>query len=119
MLKVCLLLERISYGTDTFSQSVPLPLRALFDQYFQLGHRIRKHYLSPGVILLLITGQFLPPIHRKSLYSLQYSMLPAQRAGIVEVWTRLTEKTPRMAKGIANGFAKMPNGISVQRTRRG
>jgi len=94
---------------------VPLPLRALFDQYFQLGHRIRKHYLSPSVILLLITGQFLPPIHRKSLYSLQYSMLPAQRAGVLEVWNRLTEQRPKAA----NGIAKMPNGISVHRTRKG
>jgi len=87
----------------------------MFDQYFQLAHRIRKHYLSPGVILLLVTGQFLPPIHRKSLYSLQYSMLPAQRAGVQEVWTRLTEQSP----AASNGVVKMPNGINVQRTRRG
>lgn len=87
----------------------------MFDQYFQLGHRIRKHYFSPGVLLLLVTGQFLPPIHRKSLYSLQYSMLPAQRASVQEVWTRLTEHAPV----ISNGIVKMPNGINVQRTRRG
>lgn len=35
----------------------------------------------------------MPPIHRKSLYSLQYSMLPARRASILDVWQRLTEKT--------------------------
>ena len=87
----------------------------MFDQYFQLGHRIRNHYLSPSVILLLVTGQFLPPIHRKSLYSLQYSMLPAQRASVLEVWQRLTERSPP----ITNGFAKMPNGITVHRIRRG
>ena len=87
----------------------------MFDQYFQLGHRIRNHYLSPSVILLLVTGQFLPPIHRKSLYSLQYSMLPAQRAGVLEAWQRLTEQSPP----ITNGFAKMPNGMTVHRVRRG
>lgn len=86
----------------------------MFDQYFQLGHRIHKHYFSPRVILCLMTGQFLPPIHRKSLYSLQYSMLPAQRAGVVEAWSRLTEKSPVTS----NGFAKLPKGISVQRVRR-
>ena len=86
----------------------------MFNQYFQLGHRIQKHYFSPRVILCLMTGQFLPPIHRKSLYSLQYSMLPARRAGILEAWNRLTEKSPRTS----DGFAKLPKGISVQRVRR-
>lgn len=78
----------------------------MFDQYFQLGHRIRKHYLSPSVVLCLATGQFLPPIHRKSLYSLQYSMLPARRAGIQEVWSWLTEGEEPLAK--ANGNIKLP-----------
>lgn len=95
-------------------KSVPLSLRAMFNQYFQLGHRIHKHYFSPSVVLCLITGQFLPPIHRKSLYSLQYSMLPAQRAGVLEAWNRLTERSPPTS----NGFAKLPNGISMQRVRR-
>ena len=115
MLKVGLNPPMASCKTDICPQSVPLPLRALFDQYFQLGHRIRKHYLSPTVILLLVTGQFLPPIHRKSLYSLQYSMLPAQRADVVEVWTRLTEQRSRTAKE----YAKLPNGTTMQRNRRG
>ena len=96
-------------------QSVPLSLRAMFDQYFQLAHRIRKHYLSPSVILLLLTGQFLPPIHRKSLYSLQYSMLPIQRASVREIWTRLTEKGPKTA----NGYAKVPNGTLAMRRKKG
>ena len=64
----------------------------MFQQYFQLGHRIRKHYLSPRVILCFVTGRFVPPIHRKNLYSLQYSMLPARRASIAEMWSRLTEE---------------------------
>lgn len=71
-------------------QSVPLTFRAMFHQYFQLGHRIRKHYLSPRVLLCLATGKFVPPIHRKNLYSLQYSMLPARRAGIMDMWHALT-----------------------------
>ena len=87
----------------------------MFDQYFQLGQRIRKHYLSPNVLLCLATGQFLPPIHRKSLYSLQYSMLPARRAGIVEVWTRLMEDAPSLStlsNGEPKASAKMGNGHS-------
>lgn len=36
-----------------------------------------------------MTGKFVPPIHRKSLYSLQYSMLPARRVGVGEVWRML------------------------------
>ena len=70
----------------------------MFSQYFALGHRLRKHYLSPRVFLCLVTGRFVPPIHRKNLYSLQYSMLPARRAGIREVWARLTEKAPENEK---------------------
>jgi hypothetical protein len=93
---------------------VPLPLRSMFDQYFQLGYRIRKHYLSPQVILCLATGRFVPPIHRRNLYSLQYSMLPARRAGIMEVWARLTERMSgvktRDWKGGWNGRAGRPPG---------
>ncbi|MCJ1366909.1 phosphatidylinositol N-acetylglucosaminyltransferase subunit gpi1 [Acarospora aff. strigata] len=95
-------------------KSVPLSLRAMFDQYFQLGHRIRKHYLSPSVVLCLATGRFVPPIHRKNLYSLQYSMLPARRASIGELWTRLTDKPKRSM----NGTAKVPNGFQARRSHR-
>lgn len=63
----------------------------MFDQYFQLGHRLRKHYLAPRVIFCLMTGRFVPPIHRRNLYSMQYSMLPARRAGMTEVWSMLTQ----------------------------
>lgn len=63
----------------------------MFDQYFQLGHRLRKHYLAPRVIFCLVTGRFVPPIHRRNLYSMQYSMLPARRAGMAEVWAMLTQ----------------------------
>ncbi|TVY88468.1 N-acetylglucosaminyl-phosphatidylinositol biosynthetic protein [Lachnellula willkommii] len=75
-----------------YLKSVPLTFRAMFHQYFQLGHRIRKHYLSPRVLLCLATGKFVPPIHRKNLYSLQYSMLPARRAGIMDMWRALTAR---------------------------
>lgn len=67
-------------------KSIPLTFRAMFQQYFQLASRIRKHYLSPRVLLCLLTGKFVPPINRKNLYSLQYSMLPARRTGIMEMW---------------------------------
>ncbi|KAI1429071.1 N-acetylglucosaminyl transferase component [Xylaria sp. FL1777] len=62
---------------------------AMFHQYFQMGSRLRKHYLSLRVLFCLVTGRFVPPIHRKNLYSLQYSMLPARRAGITDIWEAL------------------------------
>lgn len=84
-------------------KTVPLPLRAIFNEYFQLGNRIRKHYLSPGVFLELASGRFVPPIHRKNLYSLQYSMLPKRRAGIWELWERLKDAGKVAAKTRMNG----------------
>ncbi|KAL3426252.1 N-acetylglucosaminyl-phosphatidylinositol biosynthetic protein gpi1 [Phlyctema vagabunda] len=78
-----------------YLKSVPLTFTTMFHQYFQLGHRIRKHYLSPRVLLCLATGQFVPPIHRKNLYSLQYSMLPARRASIRDMWNALTTWEPK------------------------
>ncbi|EON65103.1 hypothetical protein W97_04338 [Coniosporium apollinis CBS 100218] len=92
-------------------KSVPLPLDAMFNEYFQLGNRIRKHYISPGVFLCLVTGRFVPPIHRKNLYSLQYSMLPARRAGIVELWSRLTGQ----GAPTANGHVKRPSNGYVRK----
>ena len=86
----------------------------MFDQYFQLGQRLREHYLSARVVYYLATGQFIPPIHRKNLYSLQYSMLPARRAEIREVWNRLTEGKP-LPNG---GIAKIPNGLPARHFRR-
>ncbi|KAI1811609.1 n-acetylglucosaminyl transferase component GPI1 [Poronia punctata] len=68
---------------------VPLEFTAMFHQYFQMGGRLRKHYLSPRVVSCLVTGRFVPPIHRKVLYSLQYSMLPARRPGIADIWEAL------------------------------
>lgn len=69
-----------------YLKSIPLTFRAMFHQYFQMASRIRKHYLSPRVLFCLLTGKFVPPINRKNLYSLQYIMLPARRAGIMEMW---------------------------------
>ncbi|CAZ85429.1 unnamed protein product [Tuber melanosporum] len=86
-------------------KSTPLPFGAMFHQYFQLGQRIRKHYVSPHVILCLMTGRFVPPIHRKNLYSMQYSMLPTRRAGMLELWIRLTGDQPGNEASPANGRA--------------
>lgn len=83
----------------------------MFNEYFQLGNRIRKHYISPGNFLCFATGRFVPPIHRKNLYSLQYSMLPAQRAGIVELWRLLMSErlaSGKQSVGMTNGYAKKP-----------
>jgi phosphatidylinositol glycan class Q protein len=87
----------------------------MLNEYFQLGNRIRKHYVSPGVILCLVTGRFVPPIHRKNLYSLQYSMLPKQRVGITDLWAKLSEKRTEALHTNGwpvgpNGAIKLPNG---------
>ena len=79
-------------------QSIPLTFRAMFHQYFQMAHRIRKHYLSPRVLLCLLTGKYVPPINRKNLYSLQYSMLPAQRATVWEMWRAINADSPQTKK---------------------
>ncbi|OQE28451.1 hypothetical protein PENSTE_c003G09490 [Penicillium steckii] len=92
-------------------ESIPLPLRAMFDQYFQLGHRLRKHYLAPRVIFCLVTGRFVPPIHRRNLYSMQYSMLPARRAGMAEVWSMLTQT--KKTGGGSVGTGSMAAGIGT------
>ncbi|KAL5323341.1 hypothetical protein ACEPPN_007875 [Leptodophora sp. 'Broadleaf-Isolate-01'] len=97
-----------------YLKSVPLTFRAMFHQYFQLGHRIRKHYMSPRVLLGLATGKFVPPIHRKNLYSLQYSMLPARRAGVMEMWHALTAEVPKKM----STFDLKVNGKRLNGTRR-
>ncbi|CAI6093528.1 unnamed protein product [Clonostachys chloroleuca] len=79
----------IPRGTPTsviYFKSIPLPFEVMFQQYFQMAQRIRKHYFSPRVLLCLVTGKFVPPIDRRNLYSLQYSMLPARRATVGEMW---------------------------------
>ncbi|KAF2630086.1 Gpi1-domain-containing protein [Macroventuria anomochaeta] len=98
-------------------KSVPLPLGAMFQSYFELGNRIRKHYFSPSVFLSLASGQFVPPIHRRNLYSLQYSMLPANRASIGELWRQLTERSEKPSQK-PNGHARMPSFEGVINGRR-
>ncbi|GAB0132098.1 hypothetical protein EsDP_00000543 [Epichloe bromicola] len=97
-----------------YLKSIPLSFSAMFHQYFQMAHRIRKHYLAPRVLLCLLTGQFVPPINRKNLYSLQYSMLPARRANVWEMWravnTELPQKKPfqlPMTPALSNGGKRM------------
>lgn len=86
----------------------------MFQPYFDLGDRIRKHYFSPSVLLCLVSGQFVPPIHRRNLYSLQYSMLPAKRASIGELWRKLTERSGRTSSHELNGYAAMPLRRDIQ-----
>jgi phosphatidylinositol N-acetylglucosaminyltransferase subunit Q len=71
--------------------STPLSIRQIFSQYFQLGSRIQKHYLSPTVFSKLLTGRFIPPISRDSMYQMQYTVLPRTRVAVSELWKRLTE----------------------------
>ncbi|PNY28860.1 N-acetylglucosaminyl-phosphatidylinositol biosynthetic protein gpi1 [Tolypocladium capitatum] len=78
-----------------YLKSIPLTFGAMFHQYSQMAHRIRKHYLSPRVLLCLLTGQFVPPINRRNLYSLQYSMLPARRATVWEMWRAVNMELPQ------------------------
>jgi phosphatidylinositol glycan class Q protein len=91
-------------------KSVPLPLRAMFQSYFELGNRIRKHYFSPSVFMYLASGQFVPPIHRRNLYSLQYSMLPANRVSIGEIWKKLSQQD--------EDAVHAPNGRGAMSSRR-
>ncbi len=74
--------------------STPLSLRGIFSQYFHLAARVRKHYLSPKVVLRLVQGRFVPPLGRSEMYGLQYSMLPRHRVSVGEVWKALTEDGP-------------------------
>lgn len=78
-----------------YIQSVPLSFHDMFNQYFQMANRIRKHYLSPRVLICLLTGQFVPPLNRRNLYSLQYSMLPARRATVSEMWRAMNTSIPQ------------------------
>ncbi|KAK7950965.1 uncharacterized protein PG986_006693, partial [Apiospora aurea] len=95
---------------------IPLSFTAMFHQYFRMGKRIRKHYLSPRVVFCLATGRFVPPINRRNLYSLQYSMLPAARAGILDMWHALnslptTKRPVRVHPFVSNGVsARRVNG---------
>ncbi|KPI35179.1 N-acetylglucosaminyl-phosphatidylinositol biosynthetic protein gpi1 [Cyphellophora attinorum] len=83
-----LLLPNVSYiGLS----SHPLSLRQIFEEYFQLGSRIRKHYLSANVVFRLLTGRFVPPLGRDEMYGLQYSVLPRHRIGVAEMWKILNE----------------------------
>lgn len=82
----------------------------MFHQYFQMAHRIRKHYLSPRVLLCLLTGQFVPPIDRRSLYSLQYSMLPAKRATVWEMRRALNTEPQRRPTFPMPNIPPLPNG---------
>jgi len=97
-------------------KSVSLPLRLMFNSYYELGERLRHHYLSLQVLMSLATGSFVPPIPRKSMYSLQYSMLPSRRYEIGEVWERLNESRLKSMPA-TNGLAKMPNGIQSRKLR--
>ncbi|KAL9096287.1 MAG: hypothetical protein Q9165_001284 [Trypethelium subeluteriae] len=104
-------------------KSIPLPLHSMFHEYSSLANRIRKHYISPGVFLCLISGRFVPPIHRRNLYSLQYSMLPARRVGIAELWkqltTRRTKKDKEREKANMNGLpSPIKNGSWTPSRRR-
>lgn len=58
------------------------------------------------MFLCLVTGRFVPPIQRQSLYSLQYSMLPAKRVTVVELWHMLhgnLNPARERSKGPVNG----------------
>lgn len=91
-----------------YLSSTPLSLREIFAPYFHLGARVRKHYLSPKVVLRLITGRFVPPLGRSEMYGLQYSMLPQQRVTVSEVWKALTGNDS--AKGTAPQIWPSQNG---------
>lgn len=99
-------------------QPIPLTFTAMFHQYFQLAERLRRHYLSPRVLFCLLTGKFVPPINRRNLYSLQYSMLPAKRSGIMDVWRALNLVPPKPPSvPMMNGKRFPAGGLAERRTR--
>lgn len=91
--------------------SHPLSLRQIFEQYFLLGSRIRKHYLSPKVVFRLLTGRFVPPLGREEMYGLQYSVLPRERIGMAEVWRILNEDKASQEKGLAGDYGYSNGGM--------
>jgi phosphatidylinositol glycan class Q protein len=98
-----------------YLRSVALPFIAMFHEYFQLGNRIRKHYVSPSVIGCLVLGRFVPPIHRKNLYELQYSMLPGERVSIVDLWELLVvQRNYTNGKALGNGSNGHANGYPIR-----
>lgn len=103
--------------TMSLVQSIPLTFRAMFHQYFQMAARIRKHYLSPRVLLCLLTGKFVPPINRKNLYRLQYSMLPARRAGIMEMWAAVNSLARNEKIPVINGKLRHSAQLGLTRSR--
>jgi len=86
--------------------STPLSIRQIFEQYFQLGGRIRKHYLSPKVVFRLLTGRFVPPLGRGEMYGMQYNVLPRERANLSDVWKGLFEEQNEQT---VNGFGTNGN----------
>lgn len=86
--------------------SHPLSLRQIFEQYSQLGSRIRKHYLSAKVIFRLLTGRFVPPLGREEMYGLQYSVLPRTRIGVAEMWRILNERHGDERGGSSEGSGR-------------
>lgn len=79
--------------------STSLSVRHIFEQYFELGSRIRRHYFSPKVVFRLMTGQFVPPLGRSEMYGMQYSVLPRERASVSEVWNGLFEDRSTSGNG--------------------
>jgi phosphatidylinositol N-acetylglucosaminyltransferase subunit Q len=99
--------------SSIYLRSVALPFLAMFNEYSQLGNRIRHHYVSLGVIGCLVLGRFVPPIHRKNLYSLQYSMLPAQRISIPALWRLLMAERPLSSSSSSSSSFSGPGGSSA------
>ena len=70
--------------------STTLSIRHIFGQYFSLGSRIQRHYLSPKVLVSILTGRFIPPISREKMYQMQYTVLPRERVDVSELWKKLS-----------------------------
>lgn len=83
-------IESSADGSQSYVEltSVPLAFSHIFKSYRTLGHRLRMHYLSFGVVTRIMTGQFVP-IRRSKLYGLLYSMLPMHRPSISTVLDEL------------------------------
>lgn len=57
----------------------------------------------------------MPPLHRKNLYGLQYSMLPARRVGIKELWEMMNRVRERELRQVRDDYSIDAEGVVKSR----
>ncbi|RDA92723.1 hypothetical protein CP533_1426 [Ophiocordyceps camponoti-saundersi (nom. inval.)] len=74
-----------------YLKSIPLSMGAMFNQYSQMAHRIRKHYLSPAVLFRLLTGQFPAIQHATCEKGDCMGDVAGAQHGAAEIWMPVLE----------------------------